>query len=140
MNETQSNTVSSLCKYRRLYNCAGVIPAYGLDSTLRCAQLTKRIYFTRYTEISIETKENKSRQNPKHTWTMISNRVETFHVSVSFGVLVWASFSHRVSAPNDSNNKGNISKCLEIALRLGKTHLFYHYLSPVRMTLKEITN
>lgn len=68
----QSNTVSSLCKYCWLYNCAGVIPAYELASTLRCAQLTKRIYFTRYTEISVEIKEKKSKA---HIHILISNRV-----------------------------------------------------------------
>lgn len=76
---------------------------------------------------------------------MISNRVETFqfHVTVSFGVLVWASFSRARGdfyAERFEHYKGNISKCFEIALRLGKPSLLYHYLSPVRITLKEITN
>lgn len=74
---------------------------------------------------------------------MISNRVETFHLSLSFGVSGVSFFfpsSVEIFTPNDSNNKGNISKCFEIALRLGKTNLLYHYLSPVRITLKEITN
>lgn len=78
---------------------------------------------------------------------MISNRVETFqfHVNVSFGVLVWASFSRARGGflrrtIGILQYKGNISKCFEIALRLGKPSLLYHYLSPVRVTLKEITN